>query len=182
MDFCHNNLILHKDIKPGNFFFRDKNHTQLVLGDFGIASLCDEDELMHQTQQARTPIYAAPEMYETIDDRVEIDGKVDFYSLGILLMYIWLGANPFKDNERKMIRMKRFGELPYPSDVPADILSLMQGLTIVDPQKRWGYNEVQRWYNGESVAVAKNTAARYKAFVFDADKNLVANNPQELLC
>ena len=178
--FCHNNQILHKDIKPGNFFFRDKKHTQLVLGDFGIASLCDEDELMHQTQQARTPIFAAPEMYETIDDKVEIDGKVDFYSLGILLMYIWLGDNPFKDKERKMVRMKRFGELPYPTDVPADILTLMQGLTIVDPAKRWGFEEVQKWYQGENVAVAKNTAARYKAFIFDADQNIVANNPQEM--
>ena len=70
--YCHNNLILHKDVKPGNFFFRDKAQKQLVLGDFGIASLCDEDEMMHQTQQARTPIYAAPEMYITIDDNVEI--------------------------------------------------------------------------------------------------------------
>lgn len=178
--FCHNNRIIHKDIKPGNFFFREKQHKQLVLGDFGIASLCAEDELMHQTQQARTPIYAAPELYETIDDKVEIDGKVDFYSLGILLMYIWLGGNPFRDNERRMLRMKRNGELPYPKDAPSDVLSLMQGLTIVDPAKRWGYDEVQRWHKGEAVAVAKNTAARYKPFVFDADLNLIANNPLEL--
>lgn len=34
--YCHQLRILHKDIKPGNFFFRDKDHNQLVLGDFGI--------------------------------------------------------------------------------------------------------------------------------------------------
>jgi serine/threonine protein kinase len=180
LTFCHNNNIIHKDVKPGNFFFRDKKHKQLVLGDFGIASLCEEDELMHQTQQARTPIYAAPEMYITIDDKIEINGKVDFYSLGIMLMYVWLGDNPFKGNERAMTNMKRFGELPYPEDVPSDILTLMKGLTVVNPEKRWGFDEVQRWYNGESVAVARNTLARYKPFVFDADQNLAANNPQEL--
>ena len=178
--YCHNNLILHKDVKPGNFFFRDKAQKQLVLGDFGIASLCDEDEMMHQTQQARTPIYAAPEMYITIDDNVEINGKVDFYSLGIMLMYVWTGENPFKGNERAMTNMKRFGELPYPKDAPAHILQLMQGLTVVNPEKRWGFDEVKLWYNGESVAVAKNSLARYKQFVFDADQNMVAANPAEL--
>lgn len=71
-------------MKPGNFF-RDKAQKQLVLGDFGIGLLCDEDEMMHQTQQARTPIYAAPEMYITIDDNVEINGKVDFYSWELCL-------------------------------------------------------------------------------------------------
>ncbi len=178
--FCHNNKIIHKDIKPGNFFFRDKEHKQLILGDFGIASLCSEDELSHQTQQARTPVYAAPEMYILIDDKVEIDAKVDFYSLGITLMYVWSGANPFRDNERAMTNMKRLGDLPYPEDAPADILLLMKGLTVLDPRKRWGFDEVRRWANGEIVEVAKNTLVRYNAFVFDADKGLAASNPQEL--
>ena len=34
--YIHSNNILHKDIKPSNFFFRDKEHTEVVLGDFGI--------------------------------------------------------------------------------------------------------------------------------------------------
>jgi serine/threonine protein kinase len=32
--YCHNSNIIHKDIKPSNFFFRDENHQELVLGDF----------------------------------------------------------------------------------------------------------------------------------------------------
>ncbi|MBO5629031.1 MAG: protein kinase family protein, partial [Aeriscardovia sp.] len=34
LSYCHHYNILHKDIKPSNFFFRDKTHTQLALGDF----------------------------------------------------------------------------------------------------------------------------------------------------
>ena len=43
--YCHQSNILHKDVKPSNFFFRDKEHTELVLGDFGISSMLDKDDL-----------------------------------------------------------------------------------------------------------------------------------------
>ena len=51
--YCHGNSILHKDVKPSNFFFRDKEHTELVLGDFGISSLLEQDGKSHRTTQAR---------------------------------------------------------------------------------------------------------------------------------
>lgn len=54
--YCHECNILHKDVKPSNFFFRDKEHTELVLGDFGISSILEQDGKAHKTTQARTPI------------------------------------------------------------------------------------------------------------------------------
>ncbi len=87
--YCHSNNILHKYVKPSNLFFRDKEHTEVVLGDFGISSMLENDGKVHQTTQARTPIYAAPEMYsDVIDGMVEVTPAADFYSLGITLLYI----------------------------------------------------------------------------------------------
>ena len=81
--YCHQMHILHKDIKPGNFFFRDKEHTELVLGDFGISSMIEDDGKAHKTTQARTPIYAAPEMYKN----EPYDGvRADIFSLGVILL------------------------------------------------------------------------------------------------
>ena len=82
--YCHEYGILHKYVKPSNLFFRDKERTELVLGDFGISSMLEQDGKAHKTTQARTPIYAAPEMYaDVIDGVVEISPAADFYSLGI---------------------------------------------------------------------------------------------------
>ena len=75
--YCHGNNILHKDVKPSNLFFRDKEHTEVVLGDFGISSMLENDGKLHQTTQARTPIYAAPEMYsDVIDGMVEVTSNI----------------------------------------------------------------------------------------------------------
>ena len=116
--YCHQCNILHKDIKPTNFFFRDKEHTELVLGDFGISSILDQDGKSHKTTQARTPIYAAPEMYsDVIDGVVEVTPAADFYSLGICLMTLWLGESPMSTNERVMMRQKNEGRIPHIQNV-----------------------------------------------------------------
>lgn len=181
--YCHNSNIIHKDIKPGNFFFRDENHQELVLGDFGISSVMDDDEHMHKTTQARTPVFAAPEMYnDVIDGEVEISPSVDFYSLGITLMTLWLGENPLKQNERIMMRKKSEGRLPRINDLPDRVKMLIQGLTAVNPQNRWKYEQVERWFLGEDVEVdISSPLLKYHSFIVDPEKNLVADNVHELI-
>ena len=76
--YCHNNNVIHKDIKPSNYFFRNQDHKEIVLGDFGISSVMEGNERMHRTTQARTPVYAAPEMYNadgTLVGRESVEPK-----------------------------------------------------------------------------------------------------------
>ena len=181
--YCHNNNIIHKDIKPGNFFFRDDTHKEVVLGDFGISSVMDGDEKVHRTTQARTPVFAAPEMYnDVIDGEVEITPAADFYSLGITLMTLWLGENPLSQNERVMMRKKNEGRLPRINELPDRVKMIVQGLTAVNPQSRWGYDEVERWFQGEDVKVdISSPLLKYRSFVVDPERNLVADNVHELI-
>ena len=181
--YCHQNNIIHKDVKPGNFFFRDEEHTQIVLGDFGISSIMDEREQAHRTTQARTPTYAAPEMYnDVIDGEVEITKAVDYYSLGLTLLTLWLGENPLTSNERVIMRRKNEGRLPRVNELPERIKMIVQGLTAVNPSSRWGYEEVERWFLGEDVKVdISSPMLRYKSFVVDPERNLVADNVHELI-
>jgi len=181
--YCHNNNILHKDVKPSNLFFRDKDHTEVVLGDFGISSMLEDDGKLHQTTQARTPIYAAPEMYsDVIDGMVEVTPAADFYSLGITLMYIWLGGNPMSSNERVMMRQKSEGRLPRLNELPERVKLIVQGMTVVNPLNRWGYDQVEKWFEGESPSVDLSSPfLKYKSFIVDPDRNLVADNIHELV-
>ena len=181
--YCHQMRILHKDIKPGNFFFRDKEHTELVLGDFGISSMIEDDGKAHKTTQARTPIYAAPEMYaDVIDGVVEITPKADYYSLGISLMTLWLGESPMSTNERVMMRQKNEGRIPHINELPERIKLLVMGLTVVNPINRWGYEQVEQWFLGESPKVDLSSPfLKYKSFIVDPERNLVADNIHELV-
>ncbi|MBQ8154768.1 MAG: protein kinase [Prevotella sp.] len=181
--FCHNNNVLHKDVKPSNLFFRDKERTELVLGDFGISSLLEQDGKSHRTTQARTPIYAAPEMYsDVIDGVVEITPAADFYSLGMTLMALWLEGNPMSSNERVMMRQKNEGRLPRLNELPDRVKMIVQGLTSVNPLNRWGFDEVEKWFLGESPNVdISSPFLKYKTFLVDPDRNLVADNIHELI-
>jgi serine/threonine protein kinase len=181
--YCHQNNILHKDIKPGNFFFRDPAHQQLVLGDFGISSMLESDGKTYRTTQARTPIYAAPEMYaDVIDGEVEITPAADFYSLGMTLFAVWLGENPMSSNERVMMKQKNEGRLPRLDELPDRVRMIVMGLTAVNPTSRWKYDQVERWFLGEDVHVdVSSPFLRYKVFVVDPDRNIVAENVHELV-
>ena len=181
--YCHQCNILHKDVKPSNFFFRDKEHTELVLGDFGISSLLDQDGKAHKTSQARTPIYAAPEMYaDVIDGVVEVSPAADFYSLGITLMTLWLGESPMSSNERVMMRQKNEGRIPHINELPERVKMIIQGLTVVNPTSRWGYDKVEEWFLGGSPKVDLSSPfLKYKSFIVDPDRNLVADNIPELI-
>ena len=181
--YCHQNNIIHKDIKPGNYFFRDTEHKELVLGDFGISSVMENNERIHRTTQARTPVFAAPEMYnDVIDGEVEITPAADYYSLGITLMTLWLGENPLSQNERVIMRKKNEGRLPRINELPDRVKMIIQGLTTVNPVSRWGYDEVERWFLGENVKVdISSPLLKYHSFVVDPERNLVADNVHELI-
>ena len=154
-----------------------------MLGDFGISSVLEGDEKVHRTTQARTPVYAAPEMYnDVIDGEVEITPAVDFYSLGITLMTLWLGENPLNLNERVMMRKKNEGRLPRINELPDRVKMIVQGLTSVNPQTRWGYEQVERWFLGENVKIdLSSPILKYRSFIVDPERNLVADNIHELI-
>lgn len=188
---AHDHNILHKDIKPGNFFYRDESHTQLLLADFGIASAFKRDSKgrmipLKAYAQWRTKIYAAPEIYTAIDGEIEYpDEKSDYYSLGMSLLTLWIGEKPFEGmDERTMIRLKRGekGTLPYPDDLPEQLLRLIKGLTIPNPEKRWGFAEFERWAKGENVPIEDytHTVAGELDILYNGSKNQRATSKEEL--
>lgn len=166
--FCHSKGIIHRDIKPQNLFFKRADGSNLAIGDFGIATALTKGSAKKFTGQARTAIYAAPELFQGIAGKTVIDKGVDYYALGITLIHIWTGKEPFEDvSDLDMMSMKIEGRVRVPDDLPQRFSELVRGLITVEPPKRWGYEEVQKWLGGERVEVHHSVyRPEYKELVF----------------
>ena len=119
LQFAHEHGIVHRDLKPANIMFRDV-HTP-VLTDFGIAKQQDATatRLTQTGMLVGTPTYMSPEQINAID----VDGRSDLYSLGILFYELLTGAPPFH------------------ADTP--IAVLMAHLTTPPPQLPAGFIDFQ---------------------------------------
>jgi serine/threonine protein kinase len=95
---AHSNLIVHRDIKPGNVFVKPDGTVKLL--DFGIAKLIDDDSEAAQVTRASaialTPQYAAPEQLLG----QAISTATDVYALGLLLYLLLTGEHPVPQGTR----------------------------------------------------------------------------------
>jgi serine/threonine protein kinase len=184
LHWCHSKGIIHRDLKPENIFFKNPDGTDVLIGDFGISSMLDEGLSKHMTGQARTEIYAAPELYQGIGGKTIISKEVDYYALGITLIFVWQAKDPFEElNPHAIMRIKLEGKVYIPEEIAEELKNLIKGLITVEPSKRWGYEEVQKWLKGEYVPVYyKIVETKYPDFHFGVigGEDIVINDPVEL--
>ena len=95
---AHRNLVVHRDIKPGNILVTDAGVP--VLLDFGIAKLLDSDaEATRTWMRALTPGYAAPEQAEG----GTITTATDVHALGAVLQCLCGTCQPLPSDLRNVI-------------------------------------------------------------------------------
>ena len=146
----HSKGIIHRDVKPNNIFFSDDKQSA-VLGDFGISSVLGTAERSTKITQtgSKTFGYSAPETYNNI-----VSTKSDYYSLGISLLHLLTGRDPFAGmTEVQIIDITVSGKIVIPDTVSARMVNIIQGLTLKEREDRWGYEEVTKWCNGEYVNI-----------------------------
>ncbi len=93
--YAHVNLVLHRDLKPGNVLVNQRGEVRLL--DFGIAKLMSDEESPVPIDQnsrtlarAMTPRYASPEQVQ----HLRLTLASDVYSLGVMLYELLIGASP----------------------------------------------------------------------------------------
>lgn len=154
----HGLPIEHRDLKPDNVLVRTREPVDLVLADFGIASLMDAS--VRETSAHRTISYAPPEAigaFTDVDDKSRRNVAVvrtrwDYWSLGIILVEILTGEHPFKGRSEAVIAHRLATQ--NVDDLVEGIekegwRKLCRGLLRRDPRKRWGSEQVSLWLANE---------------------------------
>ncbi len=95
---AHRNLVIHRDLKPGNILVARDGMLKLL--DFGIAKLVGPqmesgDNLTRLGSRPLTPAYASPELLRGED----ITTASDVYALGVLLYKLLSGQLPYALSE-----------------------------------------------------------------------------------
>jgi len=93
VEYAHRNLVVHRDIKPGNILVEASGDAKLL--DFGVAKLLvpdtDEESLTRVAGRPLTLKYASP---ESIRGKA-VTTAADIYSLGMLLYVLLTGRFPY---------------------------------------------------------------------------------------
>ncbi len=158
----HENRIYHCDLKPQNVFYLDKEQVEIVVGDYGSAKTFEfdaEKKSRKTTTVKGTDFYLPPEQA-----RGFISEKNDYYSFGMILLHLFYPEKILlNENEPKSLshsKLKQIIERQFEAKPIIDfnpkyerINKLIEGLTLVDFNLRWGEKEVKNWLEGKSVDV-----------------------------
>jgi len=180
VQFAHQNLVVHRDLKPDNIFVAEDGTPRLL--DFGTAKLLSPSlgnvgsEMTREGFQSFTPQYASPE--QVLGN--PITTASDTYSLGVLLYLLLTGALPYELKELttgEMLRVvceepprKPGSAVGTNKRLDSDLEAILKKALRKEPKERYLTAEqlasdVRAYLDGKPVAARQGTF-RYRATKF----------------
>src|ERR1700730_3144135 len=105
LQYAHEKKLIHRDVKPENMLLGDNQ--QVLLSDFGIATVAQSTRYQHTQEVMGTAAYMAPEQLQGKPRRAS-----DQYALGIVV-YEWIcGDRPFHGSFTEIYSQQMFAPLP----------------------------------------------------------------------
>jgi eukaryotic-like serine/threonine-protein kinase len=180
LDTAHEMGVVHRDLKPENIMVGNPGNGALniKLLDLGIAKMREiaggdnsgNTALTMAGQVLGTPYYMSPEQWGEIprDENLEIDGRADIYSLGLVFYEMISGRRCFSGNTLHELRREHVATKPPPlnqvvSDVPHGFSDAIEKATAKDRSDRQGTagqlaSELREGLNTASSGTAPNLA------------------------
>ncbi|KAF9279809.1 hypothetical protein BGZ88_012542 [Linnemannia elongata] len=127
------------DLKPENLLFKTAaEDSELLIADFGLSRIMDQEKFHLLTTTCGTPGYMAPEIFQKSGH-----GKpVDMWALGVITYFLLCGYTPF-DRQNSMDEMHailnaeyQFAPIEYWQGVSETAKSFVNGLLTTDPSHR----------------------------------------------
>jgi serine/threonine protein kinase len=142
---CHDNDIIHMDVKTENFLVRSHNTRSdtwdILLIDFGFARKANQTKL---SETLGTAAYCAPE----IMDKFVCSKKSDIFSLGMVLLYLLFPDSiDMREDENKKISsiVDEFSHFRKYSDL---VKHLVRKLVAHNPDNRYTIDQIldHQWF------------------------------------
>ena len=180
---AHQNLVVHRDIKPGNVLVGQDGAPKLL--DFGIGKLLEEESSRPQetllAERAMTPEFAAPEQL----DGGRITTATDVFGLGVLLYRLLSGELPYgattDPTEAREARnrppLRPSARVAGDDTVPRELDAIVLKALAEEPEDRYSgpsalAEDLERWLDGRPVR-ARPPSIGYTARKF-VSRNRVA--------
>lgn len=142
--YLHDHGIVHRDLKPENLLFRTpEDNADLLIADFGLSRVMDEEQFHVLTTTCGTPGYMAPEIFKKSGH-----GKpVDIWALGVITYFLLCGYTPF-DRDSDFEEMQAilnadysFTPVDYWRGVSDSAKDFIRRCLTIDPSRRMTAHE-----------------------------------------
>ncbi|XP_048518292.1 peripheral plasma membrane protein CASK-like isoform X2 [Dendroctonus ponderosae] len=155
--YCHENDIIHRDIKPESILLATKeNSAPIKLGGFGIAVQLPDKHTNNVPGRVGCPHFMAPEVVE----KKQYGKAVDIWAAGVLLHVLLSGTLPFHGSGRRLNEAICRGKISINSSPQWEFISdsakdLIHQMLTVDPNQRITIQEVlnHRWLRDRDKAL-----------------------------
>lgn len=142
--YLHDHGIVHRDLKPENLLFRTpEDNADLLIADFGLSRIMDEEQFHVLTTTCGTPGYMAPEIFKKTGH-----GKpVDVWAIGVITYFLLCGYTPF-DRDSNLEEMQAiliadysFTPIEYWRGVSPSARDFIKRCLTIDPTQRMTAHE-----------------------------------------
>jgi beta-lactam-binding protein with PASTA domain/tRNA A-37 threonylcarbamoyl transferase component Bud32 len=106
--YAHENLLVHRDVKPGNIMLADDGSVKVT--DFGIARALSDETVTATAAVLGTAAYLSPEQAQGR----RVDTRSDLYSLGVVLYELLTRRVPFSGDSAVAVALQHVRAEPEP--------------------------------------------------------------------